>query len=61
MPIAGNDAQAVATASALAREVGFDPVVVGGLDVSAALDPGSAIYAKSFTAAQVRVALSLDR
>jgi predicted dinucleotide-binding enzyme len=60
MPIAGDDADAVATAASLATEAGFDPVVVGGLDRSGDLDPGGAIYAKSFTAAQVRAALSFN-
>jgi hypothetical protein len=59
MPIAGDDAGAVATAAALARDAGFDPVVVGGLERSIELDPGSPIYAKSMTAAQVRAALGL--
>jgi hypothetical protein len=59
MPIAGDDAAAVATAATLAREAGFDPVIVGTLAEGKALDPGSPIYAKSFTAAQVRAALAL--
>lgn len=60
MPIAGDEKDAVATAAALASEIGFDPVIVGRLGRSKDLDPGSPIYAKSFTAAQVRAALSLD-
>jgi predicted dinucleotide-binding enzyme len=59
MPIAGDDEAAISLASQLASDAGFDPVVVGGLDRSAALDPGSRIYAKSFTAQQVREALGL--
>lgn len=59
MPIAGDDPAALALVSELARDAGFDPVVVGTLGQSAALDPGSPIYAKSFSAAQVRAALSL--
>lgn len=58
MPIAGDDATALATVADLATDAGFDPIIVGGLDRSADLDPGSAIYAQSFTAAQVRAVLS---
>jgi 8-hydroxy-5-deazaflavin:NADPH oxidoreductase len=60
MPIAGDDAEAVAVAEMLSRDAGFDPIVVGGLDRSIDLDPGSPIYAKSMTAAQVRAALGLS-
>lgn len=60
MPIAGDVADAIEVAETLARDAGFDPVVVGGLNRSAELDPGSPIYAKSFTAAQVRELLSLS-
>jgi len=59
MPIAGNDPGALALAGMLARDAGFDPVVVGSLERSIDLDPGSAIYAKSMTAAEVRAALGL--
>lgn len=60
MPIAGDHAEAVAIAAGLARDAGFDPVVVGGLDRSLDLDPGSPIYAKSMTAAAVRATLGLS-
>lgn len=59
MPIAGDDPAALEMVTDLARDAGFEPVVVGRLSQSAALDPDSPIYAKSFTAAQVRAALSL--
>jgi 8-hydroxy-5-deazaflavin:NADPH oxidoreductase len=59
MPMAGDDAAALATVAELASDAGFDPVIIGGIDRSALLDPGSPIYAKSFTAAEVRAALSL--
>lgn len=59
MPIAGDSARGTAVASRLAVDAGFDPVIVGGLDRSVDLDPGSAIYAKSLTAAAVRQALGL--
>lgn len=59
MPIAADTAQGRAVAARLATDAGFDPVIVGGLDRSIELDPGSAIYAKSLTAAGVRQARSL--
>jgi hypothetical protein len=41
MPIAGDDAQALAVASRLIREIGYEPVLVGGLDKGRYLIPGS--------------------
>jgi len=41
MPIAGDDQQAVALASQLVREIGFEPVVVGGLGMGKYLVPGT--------------------
>ena len=41
MPIAGDDKKAIAVASQLIREVGFEPVVVGGLDMGKYLMPGT--------------------
>jgi 8-hydroxy-5-deazaflavin:NADPH oxidoreductase len=61
MPMAGDDPAALETIAELATDAGFEPVVIGGLDRSAHLDPGSAIYAKSYTAEQVREALALPR
>ncbi|MDH3336451.1 MAG: NADPH-dependent F420 reductase [Gammaproteobacteria bacterium] len=39
MPIAGDDAEAVAVASSLIREIGFEPVLVGGLAMGKYLMP----------------------
>jgi 8-hydroxy-5-deazaflavin:NADPH oxidoreductase len=41
MPIAGNDKKAIEVASRLVREAGFEPVVVGGLDMGKYLMPGT--------------------
>ena len=41
MPIASDDAQAVALASRLIRDVGFEPVLVGGLAMGKYLMPGT--------------------
>jgi 8-hydroxy-5-deazaflavin:NADPH oxidoreductase len=41
MPIAGDDAEAVAVASGLIREIGYEPVLVGGLAMGKYLMPGT--------------------
>jgi predicted dinucleotide-binding enzyme len=41
MPIAGDDKKAVEVASRLIREIGFEPVLVGGLDMGRYLMPGT--------------------
>ena len=41
MPIAGDDKKAIEIASRLVREAGFEPVVVGGLDMGKYLMPGT--------------------
>lgn len=41
MPIAGDDAKAVAVASRLIREIGYEPVLIGGLAKGRYLIPGS--------------------
>jgi predicted dinucleotide-binding enzyme len=52
MPIAG-DKKAIETASRLIREVGFEPVVVGGLDMAKYLMPGTPL-AGEHTPVEVR-------
>ncbi len=41
MPIAGDDAEAVAVASRLIRDIGFEPVLIGGLAMGRYLMPGT--------------------
>jgi 8-hydroxy-5-deazaflavin:NADPH oxidoreductase len=41
MPIAGDDAQAIETASRLIRDIGYEPVLVGGLSMGKYLMPGT--------------------
>jgi len=53
MPIAGDDKQALAIASRLVREAGFEPVVVGGLDMGKYLMPGTPL-AGEHTPGEVR-------
>jgi 8-hydroxy-5-deazaflavin:NADPH oxidoreductase len=43
MPIAGDDTQAIAVASRLIREIGYEPVLVGGLAMGKYLVPGTAL------------------
>jgi hypothetical protein len=43
VPIAGDDPQALETASRLIRDIGFEPVVVGGLEMGGHLVPGTAL------------------
>ena len=41
MPIAGDDAQAISVASRLIRDIGYEPVLVGGLAMGKHLMPGT--------------------
>jgi predicted dinucleotide-binding enzyme len=41
MPIAGDDAEAIAVASRLIREIGYEPVLIGGLERGKYLIPGT--------------------
>jgi predicted dinucleotide-binding enzyme len=59
IPIAGDDAEAVAVATQLVIDSGFDPVVVGGLARAREFDRGTNVYVKGMTAAQMRAALNL--
>jgi 8-hydroxy-5-deazaflavin:NADPH oxidoreductase len=43
MPIASDDAGAVKIASRLIREVGYEPVLIGGLEMGKHLMPGTAL------------------
>jgi 8-hydroxy-5-deazaflavin:NADPH oxidoreductase len=53
VPIAGDDAHAIDIASSLIREIGFDPVVVGGLAMGKYLVPGTPLGGEH-TAAEIR-------
>jgi hypothetical protein len=41
MPIAGDDAKAIELASRLIREIGYEPVLIGGLAMGKYLMPGT--------------------
>ena len=53
MPMAGDDASALALASSLVREIGFEPVVIGSLAMGRYLIPGTPL-AGEHTAEQIR-------
>ena len=59
IPIAGDDAEAVAVTRQLVIDAGFDPVVVGGLERAREFDQGTDVYVKGMTARQMRAALGL--
>ena len=59
IPLAGDDAQALAVAQQLVRDAGFEPVVVGPLARAREFDVGTALYTRLMTAAQLRKALGL--
>ena len=56
-PIAGDDPNAISIASTIIREIGFEPVVVGGLAMGKYLLPGTAL-AGLHTAAEIRQAVT---
>ena len=53
MPYAGDDAQALAMAERLIRDIGFEPVRVGGLAMGKFLMPGTPL-AGEHTADEIR-------
>ena len=53
VPIAGDDQDALAIASKLTREIGFEPVVVGGLSMGKYLVPGTPLGGEH-TSAEIR-------
>ena len=59
IPIAGDDAEAVAVTTQLVIDAGFDPVVVGPLARAREFDQGTAVYVQDLTAAELRAALNL--
>lgn len=59
IPLAGDDAEALAVAQRLVRDAGFDPVVVGGLARAREFDVGTRVYTRLLTAAELRRELGL--
>jgi len=60
MPIAGDDAQAVEIASRLIRDVGYEPVRIGGLAKGKYLMPGTPLSGERSAEEIRRIAATLD-
>ena len=59
IPIASDDEDGLNAASELVEHAGLDPVIVGGLRTSKLFDVGTAVYATSATAGEIRKKLNL--
>jgi len=59
IPIAGDDREGLKAAVELVERAGLDPVVVGGLSTSKLFDVGTAVYATSASAGEIREKLNL--
>lgn len=60
MPIAGDDAEALEIASRLIRELGYEPVVIGGLAMGKYLVPGTELAGERSAEEIRRIAAGLD-
>jgi predicted dinucleotide-binding enzyme len=60
IPIAGDDKDAVATAAALVRDAGFEPVIVGGLDRAKEFQMGAPGYGQMVPASELKKKLGLS-
>jgi predicted dinucleotide-binding enzyme len=61
IPLAGDDKEALAVASRLVRDAGFDPVVVGDLSRAREFDVNTPVYVRLLTADELRKALNLSK
>jgi predicted dinucleotide-binding enzyme len=59
IPLAGDDREALKAVEELVARAGLDPVVVGGLSASKLFDVGTAVYATSAPAKEIRELLHL--
>jgi predicted dinucleotide-binding enzyme len=59
VPLAADDQAALKIAMQLVQDAGFEPVVVGGLARAKEFDPGTPVFGKALTAAELRRALGL--
>jgi 8-hydroxy-5-deazaflavin:NADPH oxidoreductase len=59
VPIAGDDAKAIAVASGLIKEIGFEPVLVGGLAMGKYLVPGTPLGGEHTPAEIKQIAATL--
>jgi hypothetical protein len=60
IPIAGDDQEGLKAVVELVEHAGLDPVVVGGLSTSKLFDVGTAVYATSAPAREIRRRLDLE-
>ena len=59
IPLASDDAQALLVAKQIVIDVGFEPVVVGGLSTAKSFDQGTPDYSTALTASQLRKQLNI--
>jgi len=59
IPLAGDDAHALAVAQQLVKDAGFEPVVVGPLSSARLFDVGSPVYTQLLTAKELRAKLGM--
>ncbi len=59
MPLAGDDAQAIEVASRLIRDIGFEPVLIGGLAMGKYLMPGTPLAGERTPDEARRIAATL--
>jgi hypothetical protein len=60
IPLAGDDRRALAVASRLVEDAGFEPVVVGTLMRAKDFDVGTAVYGQALTSRELRQKLGVD-
>lgn len=60
MPIAGDDSQALEVASGLIREIGYAPVIIGGLAMGKYLVPGTVLSGERSAQEIERIAAGLE-
>jgi len=54
IPMAGNDQEALKVASALVRDAGFDPVILGSLQRSKVFEQGGPLYGQEISAQEMQ-------
>ncbi|MGH7768227.1 MAG: NADPH-dependent F420 reductase [Candidatus Binatia bacterium] len=54
IPMAGDDKEALAVASTLVRDAGFDPVIIGGLERAKDFAQGAPLYGQEITAQEMQ-------
>jgi len=59
IPIASDDREGLDVARQLVERIGLDPVITGGLETARSVDVGTAVYATSAPAAEIRKTLGL--